>query len=371
MKHISTLVLLGACITVTAQLPDYVPTEGLVTWQSFHGNFQDASGNGNHGSSATSPSFEYDSFWDEEVAFFDDVDDKLVVPAPAQLGVDNQISFAVWVNPTEGTHGQVASMDDGRFSFYLSDLGQNFDAFSSTNWTSGPHNCGLDNAPYPEAAGWQHFAVVIASESLTVFHNGVQFNQIDCGGQTNFDTDIVYGFRHMNSSHDYHWGGHMAHAGVWNRTLSSEEVLQLYLTSLPVQGCLDEVACNFNPEANVDDASCEYGCLNCGPGTVWDESVQLCVVANPSDTDFDSCVGMIDLLDLLSVFGTCNETPWSCGDPLEYQGYDYETVQIGEQCWFAENLRAEDYRNGDVIPAVLNDEEWSSTTSGALAVFGS
>ena len=23
--------------------------------------------------------------------------------------------------------------------------------------------------------------------------------------------------------------------------------------------------------------------------------------------------------------------------PLEYQGYDYETVQIGEQCWFAEN----------------------------------
>ena len=33
--------------------------------------------------------------------------------------------------------------------------------------------------------------------------------------------------------------------------------------------------------------------------------------------------------------------PWACGDPLEYQGYDYATVQI--QCWFAENLRAENY----------------------------
>ena len=43
---------------------------------------------------------------------------------------------------------------------------------------------------------------------------------------------------------------------------------------------------------------------------------------------------MIDLLDLLSVFGTCVEVPWACGDPLDYQGYDYEIVQIGEQCWF-------------------------------------
>jgi uncharacterized protein (TIGR02145 family) len=62
-------------------------------------------------------------------------------------------------------------------------------------------------------------------------------------------------------------------------------------------------------------------------------------VANPSDTNFDGCVSMTDLLDLLTVFGTCNETPWSCGDQLDYQGYDYETVQIGEQCWFAENAR--------------------------------
>ena len=40
----------------------------------------------------------------------------------------------------------------------------------------------------------------------------------------------------------------------------------------------------------------------------------------------------------------------------EYQGYDYETVQIGEQCWFAENLRALNYRNGDEIPSGL--VEW-------------
>ena len=81
----------------------------------------------------------------------------------------------------------------------------------------------------------------------------------------------------------------------------------------------------------------------CGDGTVWDPVEEECIIVMPSDTDFDGCVSMVDLLGLLTVFGSCIEVPWECGDPLEYQGYDYETVQIGGQCWFAENLRSENY----------------------------
>ena len=51
---------------------------------------------------------------------------------------------------------------------------------------------------------------------------------------------------------------------------------------------------------------------------------------------------------------------FSCGDHVSYQGYDYATVMIGEQCWFAENLRSENYENGDAIPAGLSDSEWTS-----------
>ena len=107
----------------------------------------------------------------------------------------------------------------------------------------------------------------------------------------------------------------------------------------------------------------------CGPGTYWDEQGQECIILVPSDTDFDGCVSMVDLLDLLTVFGTCVEVPWACGYLLDYQGYDYETVQIGEQCWFAENLRSENYENGDAIPSGLSGSEWENTSSGAVAVY--
>ena len=88
------------------------------------------------------------------------------------------------------------------------------------------------------------------------------------------------------------------------------------------------------------------------------------------DSDGDGCVGLSDLLSLLSVFGSCEAEAFACGDPVNYQGYDYATVLIGEQCWFAENLRSENYENGDAILDTLSDTEWASTTAGAVAVYG-
>ena len=86
----------------------------------------------------------------------------------------------------------------------------------------------------------------------------------------------------------------------------------------------------------------------------------------------DGAVGTDDLIGLLTEYGIiCNQPGISqCGDPLSYQGYDYATVLIGEQCWFAENLRNENYENGDPIPATLSDNEWTSTDAGALSVYG-
>ena len=97
----------------------------------------------------------------------------------------------------------------------------------------------------------------------------------------------------------------------------------LFTYVCPVSGCTDETAGNYNPEAVIEDGSCVYGPLECG--------------------------------------GVSTVT---------YDGYTYDLVAIGDQCWFAENLRSEHYANGDAIPSGLDDSDWDSTITGASAVSG-
>jgi uncharacterized protein (TIGR02145 family) len=67
---------------------------------------------------------------------------------------------------------------------------------------------------------------------------------------------------------------------------------------------------------------------------------------------------------------TGKPNPCSGAEVVRFDGYDYPTLAIGEQCWFKENLRSDNYRNGDAIPGNLNDAKWTSTSSGAQTVYG-
>ena len=91
-----------------------------------------------------------------------------------------------------------------------------------------------------------------------------------------------------------------------------------------------------------------------------------------NDLDGDGCVGATDILIILGQYGECNDTTtaFACGDSVLFDNYWYETVLIGDQCWFAENLRTTVYENGDLIPAWLTGGEWVSTTTGASSVYG-
>jgi len=49
----------------------------------------------------------------------------------------------------------------------------------------------------------------------------------------------------------------------------------------------------------------------------------------------------------------------------DYDGNVYKTIKIGEQVWMAENLRVTHYRNGDSIPIVTDNSQWTNLNSGA------
>ncbi|MDA0903822.1 MAG: hypothetical protein O3B70_05745, partial [Bacteroidetes bacterium] len=164
-----------------------------------------------------------------------------------------------------------------------------------------------------------------------------------------------------------------------------------------VDACVDTGACNYasdptEPCGYIDVLGiCGGGCEGDGDDDGICDDVDTCVgdldecgVCNgpgPTEIVIDQITILYDSvyaeqIDTWFVFEVGADTTFSytcapffgdCGDPVSYQGYDYATVLIGDQCWFAENLRSENYENGDAISAGLSDSEWSSTTSGATA----
>ena len=164
--------------------------------------------------------------------------------------------------------------------------------------------------------------------------------------------------------------------------------------------CIDLEACNYaaspsEPCAFIDVlGECGGGCEGDGDGDgICDDEddcvgvVDECGVCNgpgPTEVVIEDITILYDSVYLPQLeewyvyeFGAdttfsyeCAPSFSECGDPFSHQGYDYATVLIGDQCWFAENLRSENYENGDAIPSNLSDSEWENTSSGAVAVFG-
>ena len=268
---------------------------------------------------------------------------------------------------------------------------------------------------------WNHllFSCDFGNLNWTVFLNGDSVN----GGTSGIDFDpnqlpvtftqtFEIGRKSGTSNSGDAWNGVIDDLGIWSRPLTALEAEALYLsfngiggctdstacnydasanwndgTCLP-SGCMDAQACNYNEDAQCEGEACDYTCCPgpgcCDDGTIWSWESQTCVVAIPAylnepgeaailnpcyfDSNGNGLVEVTDLMNVLSVFGmACGEIPaaaFSCGDPLNYQGYDYATIQIGDQCWFAENLRAENYQNGDAIDNGVDPSIWSSVNSG-------
>ena len=74
---------------------------------------------------------------------------------------------------------------------------------------------------------------------------------------------------------------------------------------------------------------------------------QLCPGSSPNVvgavtiTHTSDNVDVTDCYNITKKNGTLTVTPLPCPATLEYEGYTYPLVQIDDQCWFAENLRAE------------------------------
>jgi len=415
MNRLFLLLFWAVSLVAHAQVPDYVPTEGLVAWYEFNASPNDES-NSNFNLCADSLTYTSDRWGATEGAYLSTYGGDLLSACDPSGIWSNSISYSLWFNPYDLTSDPYPSdwfalitmngWNGESFGTIISKYGGGGECSAEElrirpNW---PSNQDFYTCEEIQEDHWYHLCVTGNEDSTNVFLNGDLIATSLHSSEAYFaNVPFEWTIGASALHHTYHFKGAIDDVGIWNRALTEAEISALYNSELPVPGCTDSTACNFDEEANEDNGSCipsgcmepeacnynalaecegeacDYACCPgpgcCSVGMFWDYELEQCMNYETcqEDLDGDGVIGINDLMELLSSFGTMCEEPetveFTCGDPMNYHGYDYATVQIGEQCWFAENLRGESYSDGEAIPTDLSDSEWAGTAEGAVSVY--
>lgn len=170
----------------------------------------------------------------------------------------------------------------------------------------------------------------------------------------------------------------------WVFAVDSDTLLT-YLCENP--GCTDSNACNYDASATDDDGSCTYATagFNCDGSCLFDDDqdgvcdqdevtgCQDATACNYREAATDPGIACVYATACEMCSGETDGTGVVVSFDVVFDGYTYDLVAIGDQCWFAENLRTEHYANGDAIPANLTDSEWFDAyyfPLDAVAVYG-
>jgi hypothetical protein len=249
-------------------LPEYLPVEGLVGWWPFNGNANDESGNANHGF-VFGPQLSLDRLGDVGTSYeFDGEDDFISFGdlSYVEAGEFGEYSISLWVNPLRFN----SSLDGDQFFLLGDEINQNngviYQVHSSHgfgSYTSGSVDYHGYCSCFPSLNDWINYTVVQGDSGQVLYINGISWGLLTTIPNNEVpDTFRLGSFVGCDGPCRRPFHGRLDDIGIWNRALTAEEVMALYLGNQPVLGCTDSAACNFNTSANSDDGSCVFPTCN-------------------------------------------------------------------------------------------------------------
>jgi hypothetical protein len=220
-----------------AQVPNYVPTNGLVAWYPFTGNANDESGNGNNGT-VNGATLTTDRFGNANKAYsFDGVDDYI----SATLGSLYKVTFSFWYNIVYPVNFYPTFIYIDGIQFCI--MGGNNPSYIQNNnvghlgsYSSLKPTPTLNSLPscIPAFNTWHH--VVIVYDNL--FNNYAMYiDGKNCGnaGTAINPLSITFGNATFGNTpsgkiSDGNAGvkGTLDDIGIWNRALRESEITALY-----------------------------------------------------------------------------------------------------------------------------------------------
>jgi hypothetical protein len=255
MKNKLLLVVLGTVLTaqaLVAQVPSYVPTNGLVGYWPFSGNANDASGNGNNGTVNGSTQLSSDRFSNNNSSYiWDGSNSPITVANNLNQNFSNGVTFSVWIYQTGMycsscvatnyiTKGR--NIDNGGLTIGLDHTNQKFYFQVTGNPIS-------TNPPfsifYSESNiiynNWTLLTGTYDGNTIKIYVNGVLDKSYSYISSVPINNDnILFGKQKGTSvfADNFNMLGKLDDIGIWNRALTQQEITNLYNASLPQTACL-------------------------------------------------------------------------------------------------------------------------------------
>ena len=242
---LTALATISLATATMAQVPNYVPTNGLVGWWPFNSNANDESGNGNNGTNLNNAGFVIDRFGIINSALsFPNTNSKIWIPfdllGSSPCSVDHSFSFWVKLN-------QQANQASNPQSIAFCNGGQpgqpGINAFGNFFYLF-PNNV-IEGAWYDRSQTrsvdslstytWNMLSYIYSSSNnrIKIYINGLEktdygFPNVDNSWTGNLPPSLGSYYVGNSPYDNARFDGNVDDLGVWNRALTQQEITDLY-----------------------------------------------------------------------------------------------------------------------------------------------
>ena len=245
MKNLLLLGALALSINAFGQVPNYVPTNGLIHYFTFDNSYVDLI-NGINGSPMNGASFGNDRFNNSNSSLYlDGVDDYLMLNNTFYgSAAINSLSYSVWfkipVLPPGSTTYTLSGKEGFWKTIYLNIYDDGMIRFggTSTNVYFGLNS--PSGAVIPNQ--WNHLVITLSGGNLNMYLNGLNISTGSCAAANleyvfhasgnSTATNYIGAIHPVSPGVTNYFNGLIDDFGLWDRPLSACEISTLYLSQI-------------------------------------------------------------------------------------------------------------------------------------------
>jgi hypothetical protein len=230
MKKILLYGAIALSLNSFAQIPNYVPTNGLIGWWPFNGNANDESGNVNNGT-VNGAILTTDHLGNSNSAYaFDGASDYIELPYSTlwNFGLGD-FTLAGWFLSLDGANDNIIRFDNGFNPSSIWGMRVNFLDLEFLCKGTGVAYYPITSNPV-STGNWHQTVMVRSSNSLLIYLDGNLVHTETTPTIADIQSNGTYypSIGRLGSYNGEYFTGDLDDIGIWNRALNQQEITNLY-----------------------------------------------------------------------------------------------------------------------------------------------